>query len=186
MKKALKKIDSFVLALGEAAVGILLLINPVGFTVAIIVGIGFLLALMGVLSVLAYFRTEPEEAAKGQSLMKGLFALAGGAFCIFRSDWFIVTFPLLAILYGIVILATGIAKVQWAVDMLRLKRKQWYFPALGAAITLTAAMVVLGNPFGTTAVLWMFTAISLIVEAVFDLVGMVLEGKGDDERREKR
>lgn len=64
MKKALKKIDSFVLALGEAAVGILLLINPVGFTVAIIVGIGFLLALMGVLSVLAYFRTEPEEAAK--------------------------------------------------------------------------------------------------------------------------
>lgn len=179
MKKVLKKIDSFILAIGEAAVGILLLINPVGFTVAIIAGVGLLLAVTGAVSILAYFRADPEEAAKGQSLMKGLCALGGGAFCIFRSDWFIAAFPLLAVLYGIVILVTGIAKVQWAVDMVRLKKKQWYFQALGAAITLIAAAVVLGNPFGTTAILWMFTAISLIVEAVVDLVGMVLEGKGE-------
>ena len=57
--------------------------------------------------------------------------------------------------------------------------KKWYFQVLSAAISLIAAAVVLGNPLGTTAVLWMFTAISLIVKAVVDLVGMVLEGKGE-------
>ncbi len=47
-------------------------------------------------------------------------------------------------------------------------------------LTLIVAVVVLRNPFATTAVLWTFTAVSLIVEAVVDLLGLVFEGKGID------
>ena len=180
MKKILQKFGSIILALGEVLVGVLLLIDPAGFTVGIIAGVGMLLTALGVFLVRAYFKADPEEAAMGQNLMKGLGALTGGIFCIFRSDWFIVTFPLLAMFYGIIILITGIMKVQWAVDMVRLKKKLWYFPAAGAALTLIVAVVVLRNPFATTAVLWTFTAVSLIVEAVVDLLGLVFEGKGID------
>ena len=152
--------------------GILLLINPLGFTAGIIAGIGMLLTALGTLWVLGYFREEPLEAVKGQKLTKGLCAFAGGAFCIFKYEWFIATFPLLTILYGIGILLTGITKVQWAVDMLRMKVKLWYYAAISAAVTLLVAMVILMDPFTTTAVLWNFIAVGLIVEAVADILAM--------------
>ena len=180
MRKLLKKFDSFIMALGEVLVGILLLVDPVRFTTAIIIGVGILLAVYGGLSVYAYFRSAPEEAARGQDLTKGLCVLAGAAFCIFRSEWFSMTFPLLTMLYGVGILVTGLAKVQWAVDMLRMKMKLWYFPAAGAALTLIVAGVIIQNPFETTEILWTFAGIALIVEAVVDLLGLVYEGKGPE------
>lgn len=177
MKKLKEKLVNVIMALGEVLVGILLLIDPLGFTAGIITGIGILLIALGTITTLGYFKAEPLEAVKGQKLTKGLCALAGGAFCIFQSDWFIVTFPLLTILYGVGILLTGITKVQWAVDMLRLKIKEWYYAAVSAAVTLAVAMVILMNPFATTAVLWTFIAVSLIVEAVIDVLAIFFSGK---------
>ena len=71
MKKILQKFGSIILALGEVLVGVLLLIDPAGFTVGIIAGVGMLLTALGVFLVLAYFKADPEEAAMGQNLMKG-------------------------------------------------------------------------------------------------------------------
>lgn len=181
MKKWKDKLVNIIMALAEVLVGVLLLIDPLGFTAGIITGIGILLIVLGTIATLGYFKAEPLEAVKGQKLTKGLCALAGGAFCIFQSDWFIVTFPLLTILYGVGILLTGITKVQWAVDMLRLKIKVWYYAAVSAAVTLAVAVVILMNPFATTAVLWTFIAISLIVEAAVDIVAIFFAGKKAEE-----
>lgn len=181
MKNLKENFANIIMALGEILVGILLLIDPLGFTAGIIKGIGILLVALGTIGVLSYFKEEPLEAIKGQKLTKGLCALAGGVFFIFRSDWFIVTFPLLTILYGAGILFTGITKVQWAVDMLRLKIKVWYYAAASAAVTLVAALVILMNPFATTAVLWTFIAAALIVEAVVDILAIFFSGKNKEE-----
>ena len=54
MKKILQKFGSIILALGEVLVGVLLLIDPAGFTVGIIAGVGMLLTALGVFLVLAY------------------------------------------------------------------------------------------------------------------------------------
>lgn len=177
MKNWKDKLVNMIMALGEVLVGILLLIDPLVFTAGIITGIGMLLIALGTIWTLAYFKAEPLEAVKGQKLVKGLCAFTGGAFCIFQSNWFIVTFPLLTILYGVGILLTGITKVQWAVDMLRLKVGIWYWAAISAAVTLVAALVILMNPFATTAVLWIFIAIALIVEAVLDILSIFFSGK---------
>ena len=181
MKLIRERLVNILMAAGEILVGILLLINPLGFTAGIIAGIGMLLTALGTLWVLGYFREEPLEAVKGQKLTKGLCAFAGGAFCIFKYEWFIATFPLLTILYGIGILLTGITKVQWAVDMLRMKVKLWYYAAISAAVTLLVAMVILMAPFTTTAVLWNFIAVGLIVEAVADILAMFFSAKRHKE-----
>lgn len=181
MKKWKDKLMNILMALGEILVGILLLIDPLKFTAGIITGIGILLIALGTITTLGYFKAEPVEAMKGQKLTKGLCALVGGAFCIFQSDWFIVTFPLLTILYGVGILLTGITKVQWAVDMLRLKIKLWYYAAISAAVTLVAATVILLNPFTTTAVLWTFIAVSLIIEAIVDILAIFFSGKRQEQ-----
>ena len=168
----------------EILVGVLLLINPVGFTSGIIIGAGLVLILLGIVCVIKYFRAEPEEAAKSQNLMKGLIALLAGIFCALRSEWFVVTFPVITLIYGVVILITGLGKVQCAVDILRKKKPKWFLGALSALVSIACGLVIITAPFSTTAVLWMFTGIGLIVDACFDILALIFTNKKPAEADE--
>lgn len=178
--KALKQNgNTIVMFLIETVVGILLLVDPLKFTSGIIIISGIALMICGLVSAIQYFRSAPQEAAVGQLLAKGIIFLLAGAFCTFDSEWFIVTFPIIAILYGIGILLMGIGKLQTSVDLLRLKNKKWWWSAISAAISVLCALVIILNPFTTTVVLWQFTGISLLVEAVFDIITLVVSRKNN-------
>lgn len=170
MKQKSSEINKLILALCELILGVVLLINPVGFTSAIIIILGILLFVAGILSTIRYFKETPEEAAKGQNLTYALLEMIAGLFCMFKSNWFIVTFPLLTVLYGVITLITGVSKVQWTVDFIRIKADKWFLAAISAVITIVCAVVILCNPFSSTMVLWTFIAITLIAEAVFDVI----------------
>ena len=174
MKSLKENTNAIILSLFEIAVGILLLINPIGFTTGIITAAGILLLLSGIAAIIRYFRMNPKEASVSQTLLKGLVCLTVGGFCTFKSPWFVATFPLLTMVYGAVILLTGLAKVQWTVDMLRMKKEKWFLPAIGAVMSIFLSGVILSDPFGSTAILWTFTAVSLILEAVYDIVILIV------------
>ncbi len=179
--KALKQNgNAILLCVMEVVAGGLLLIDPVGFTAGIIIAAGIALMISGLLHVIRYFRCSPEEAAVGQLLMQGLIALLAGAFCAFDPGWFILTFPVIAILYGIAVLIGGLSKVQLTVDMLRVKNSKWWWGAISAAISIVCALVIINNPFSSSVALWWFTGISLIVEAIFDLVTLIVGRKNND------
>ena len=171
------------MSLVELIIGILLLINPVGFTSGIIVTLGIVLMIVGISTILRYFWTDAVEASVRQLLAKGLILLLSGAFCTFCSRWFLVTFPILTWIYGVVILITGITKLQWTVDMIRMKRSRWFFVAISAAASILCGTVILKNPFVSTAAVWMFIGISLIVEAAFDMIGSIF---GDRDRKPQK
>lgn len=174
MKTLKQNANSIIISLFEILVGILLLIDPIGFTSGIIITFGIILIFIGIISIIKYFRTSPETAMKSRLLLVGLIALMTGLFCTFKSHWFVATFPLLTILYGVAILITGLGKVQWAVDMLRLKKRRWFLPAISAVLSLICAAVILMNPFTSTTILWTFTGVTLIIESVFDIIAMFL------------
>ena len=88
-----------------------------------------------------------------------------------------VTFPLLTVLYGILTLVSGVSKVQWAVDMLRAKQKYWFVEVISAVLTIICAILILTNPFTSTAFLWTFIGVSMIVEAVVDVIAFFLGRK---------
>lgn len=166
-------VGKLILCLCEIIVGVLLLINPVGFTKGILIAAGALLAVAGIGWIIGYLRADPLTAQLGQGLVKGICSMLAGAFCILRSEWFIATFPIFTIVYGIIVLVTGVVRIQWAADMIRMKFGRWYIAAIGAAVSLILAAVILINPFETTAIIWMFIAISLIAEAVADFVILI-------------
>lgn len=177
MKKTISGNSNLFMSVVEIVIGILLLINPVGFTSGIIVAFGIVMMLMGVGQIIKYFATEAEEAAEGGKLARGiLFAVLGG-FCAFKSGWFIATFPVITILYGVLILVAGVSKLQKAVDMARVKQNYWFIALIGALLTLVFAILILANPFASTAVLWSFIGITLIVEAVMDVVTFIFAKK---------
>ncbi len=177
MKTLKQNGNVIIMCIMEAAAGILLLVNPVGFTAGIIIAAGIALIIDGLLNVIRYFRSSPEESAAGQLLARGLLTLLAGAFCAFQSEWFIVTFPMIAILYGVAVLIGGLSKIQITMDMLRAKNPKWWWGALSAVISIVCAFVIIKNPFSSTVVMWWFTGISLLVEAVFDAVTLLLRRK---------
>lgn len=169
--------NNILLCLFEVIVGILLLIEPVSFTTGIIVAAGVVLAIAGIVSIIRYFRTEPQEAALSRSLANGLICVVAGVFCALKSHWFVATFPVLTIVYGVAILLAGLQKVQLTIDLLRFKRRKWFLAAISAVLSIVCSIVILSSPFASTAALWMFTGISLIVEAVVDLVSMIFNAR---------
>ncbi len=177
MKKLRENYESLLMSLCEVAVGILLLIKPASFTSFIIITLGVILTVRGIMSIIAYFRATPEVAAREHNLSSGVIYLAIGLFAMFRSGWFIAAFPVLTFLYGIMIMFAGLIKIQWVADCIRLKKKQWVLELISAALSLACAAVIIKNPFSSTVVLWTFTAVSLIVEAVFDMVAVFFEGR---------
>lgn len=177
MNKLDRNIETIVACILEVIVGILLIINPIGFTSGIIVGLGIAMAVLGVISIVGYFRTEPEEAEKKNGLFKGLLFSVGGLFCIFRPTWLVAVFPLFTVFYGILILILGFRKIQWAIDMLRRKQKYWFVALIGAILSLVFAILILINPFASTAILWTFIAVSLIIEAVADILTLIFKRK---------
>ena len=177
MKFLKRNAHVILLCLFEALIGVLLVVDPIGFTSGIIIAFGIALLAAGLICTVGYFRTDSVEAALRGTLVKGLAMLLTGAFCILNPTWFIATFPLLTILYGVVILFAGLSKVQWAIDALRLKTGRWFLPAISAVVSIICGFVVLSNPFASTLLLWMFTGISLIIEAVLDVV-VLFFGRG--------
>lgn len=180
-----KNLISIFICIFEMVVGVLLLVDPVMFTSGIIMGGGIVLIVLGVLFIMKYFRAEPAVAAKEQTLVKGLALILGGVFFVMNASWFLTLFPLLSILYGAVILIVGLSKIQAAVDLIRVKNEQWFWNAISAVITLICAAIILAKPFASTAVLWIFTGVVLIVEAGFDIVTIFLTNYTLKERKEE-
>ncbi len=179
MKTLKEHANAIILCIIEVVVGILLLVDPVGFTAGIIIAVGVALMVGGLLNVIRYFKSSPEEAAVGQLLMQGLVSLLAGGFCALNPGWFILTFPVIAILYGVAVLVGGVSKIQITVDMLRAKNSKWWWGAISAALSIVCALVIIRNPFSSSVALWWFTGISLIVEAVFDLVTLIMSRRDD-------
>ena len=177
MKTLRQSGNSIIMCVIEALLGILLLVDPLGFTAGIIIAVGIALMVGGIFNVIRYFRTTPEEAVVGQLLMRGLVSLLAGGFCVFHPQWFTITFPVIAVLYGIIVLISGLSKVQIAVDMLRFKNSKWWWGAISAAVSIICALVIIKNPFSSTVVLWWFAGLSLIAEAVFDVVTLIMSRK---------
>lgn len=179
------KLAPIIVAVCEALVGVLLLVSPARFTAGIITALGALLILGGIVAIVRYFRGTPAEGVLGQGLAKGLVALLAGLFCVLNSSWFLATSALMTMLYGLGTLILGIGKVETTVDLLRLKNKAWMWSAIGAAVTILCAGIILLNPFRVTSVLWTFTGVSLIAEAVLDLLAVCLPDKLAADNPEK-
>ena len=182
MKAFGESVAGFSLCIIELIAGILLLLNPVKFTSAVIIGVGITLVILGLIEVVNYFRMSAQVAALGQMLTKGMILILAGIVCAVRWEWFLVTFPALTIVYGILFLLTGISKIQLTIDMVRLKNSRWSLAAGNAAVTLICAMIILRDPFASTEVLWLFTGAVLVGVSIFDLAVAILRknARGDD------
>ena len=73
MKKLREKGIGVVFPLCEIVIGILLLVDPVGFTTGILMAMGILLILLGIVNIVGYFRSTRRRAFWGKSCPRGFW-----------------------------------------------------------------------------------------------------------------
>lgn len=173
MRNFKKNFKNILLCLFELITGLLIVINSTGFNKVVIAITGFGLILSGLLQVIRYYQAEPQAAAHKKYLMKGLLLLSTGCFCAFRTNWFLHVLPSFSFLLGVGIFVIGLTKIQTAMDMVRMDRKQWYYSFIGAAVSLACAATVLNGPAATKKILWIFTGIILVLVAIADIAMLV-------------
>lgn len=165
----------------ELVVGFLLIISPDAFTRGIIISFGVLLMLFGVVSIIQYFRTEPQMAALQKKLAQGVGSLVMGLVLGIRSQWFVEFFPMLTSLYGIALLAVAIVKLQRIVDFLRLKQRGWYLEGIGTLLLTISGILLLVNPFTTVKYVWTLIAVVLFADAALTLATIIVSSRKKEE-----
>ena len=162
-------------------VGMLLLINPVTFAVVLIRITGALLIVWGAFDFFRYFRTSPEEAAKGSNFYSGMTLSAVGIFCLFGADWFIKVFPVLAVLYGLFEIFVSFRLFQRMMDSMRQKRPLWYFKGITAGVTFIFGMIIVCNPEMTMINVWVFTGVTMMIEGILNAVTAIILSKPKEQ-----
>lgn len=167
-----KNLMNLILCLAELVVGILLLVNPEGFTQAIVMALGAVVVVLGVLNVIRYFKAGAMEAAMDHRMAYGLGELALGAFFLTQSGWLVGMFKTLTRLYGVAVLLLALIRIQQFVDARRLKLPRGgMISGITALFTLAYAAMILFMPETT----WIFIGIMLLIEAVMDILILILE-----------
>ncbi len=177
MKDKIKKISvSLFLAVGELVLGLLLLIDPVGLTSAVIIGAGVLLLLAGAYSLYLYIRLPREDAAKTWKLALAAGLLAFGLSAVINQKWLVQILGTLTTLYGVIIMVSAFMKLQMAVDAFRGKRPFWYLMALSFLASGVLCTLLFIRVMGENTV-WIFNGIVLILLAVLEAAYYILGRK---------
>ena len=93
---------------------------------------------------------------------------------IWKADWITGNLKYLAVIYGGAAIFVGFLKLQWTVDMARLKTGLWQSGAVSALLSIVLGVVVLAY---AKKALWVFAGVSLIVTAVSTLLTIFLKPK---------
>ncbi len=141
-----------------------------GFIICIALGI--IMCAFGVLRFISYFAKSKEEAVGSFAIVQSTALLGFGILFIIATD---PIRTLLNILLGIILIISGVLKLQYAVDLIRLKAKLWWISFLGAVLTIALGIIIF--IFYGAAWLMLFTGISFMVNGVVDLAIVLILDK---------
>lgn len=157
----------------EVYAGVRLLTDPEGFTNSVIIIFGIVMVVIGVISLIRALRAKSYGVPSTLGLVGALVDLAIGIVCLVFSKNVIKLFPVLAMIYGIFMVIMGINKMrQWAV-LHDFKVPRAWILLVSAILSIVLGIIIFLNPFTTTEVVWMWTAIFLIVTGVIDLFALI-------------
>lgn len=177
MKFFKENLHTIIMILFQVIIGVLLLINPDTFTRAVLTAFGVVMLIIGVTHVIKYFKRKDESLFPALRLTAGIISLIIGVIFTFFTSLIMGVFSLIAVIYGIILLVSGVFKMQ---DFFQAKKYKPYVPVvifLSAAVSVILGLIIIINPFETTLLVFRFAGISMLVGAVTDIITLILIGK---------
>ena len=172
LKRAVQSVrkDLIWIAFVLIAAGVLFLVFPDSCSKIICYLIGGALLIGGVVSIVTYLKYGRDEPFSSFGLVRGTALVVIGVFILINPE-FLIGF--LSSILGIVLIIDGTLKLQYAVDLLRLKISGWMAVLILALAAVVFGVLILFNPFATARTLMYFIGISLVIDGVSDLGTML-------------
>lgn len=170
VKKLFSYLTLVVFIFFEVYAGVRLLTAPVDFTNSVVFLFGIVMLIIGVVNVIRALQVKSRSQLPYRlGLFGGIIDIIIGVLCVFLTKNVIALFPVLVMIYGIIMVVAGINKIR---NYLILKdfgvHRSWLI-VLSAVVSIILGVIVFLNPFTATEVAWTYTGIFLIVEGVIDL-----------------
>ena len=161
----------------ELLFGILLLIDPEGLTKTLIIIFGIILMIIGIIYLIRYFVDRKNNLDPSAfTIVFAIISIILGIICTFLTNVVMGIFPVLAVVYGIFLIISGIYKLKIFFDVRRMNLPVSFFTVCSAVISIILGVLIIIHPFDAVMTVWIFTGIALIVEAIIDIIALVMEG----------
>lgn len=167
-----QKIKSGVMISGVVLViaGIVLLFFPEAMTKTIAYVTVVVLILMGIGQIIGYLCSEPGRGSFRGGMAAGICLLIAGILIYFRAEAVISIIP---IILGVIIVISGIARLQQAVDLARMKAQRWSTVLATAILNIILGGVIVFNPFSTVMTLLRFVGVGMIYSGISDIIATI-------------
>lgn len=155
-----------VLALIVMVLGICLIVWP-GISAGVLCNLfGIVLLIVGAVRILCYFQRGFSALWHRYELPLGLLDALLGVYFFTRPGNVLLLLP---VVVGIMILVDSVFKLQMALELKRALVRQWWSVLLLSIISILAAAVLIGNPFGGAVTLVIYLGISLVIDSIQSL-----------------
>ena len=156
-------------ALVVIAIGVLFVLKPGTSGTWICYIVGAALCVSGVVLFITYFLGDFQKSFGSFDLVWGAALLLCGVYILVRPS---LLYGLLTTAFAIFLVVDGVLKLQYAIDLYRMKAKGWWFVLAVALVMGVLGVVALFNPFATMVTLMTFLGITLIADGVMDLLSI--------------
>lgn len=175
-----------VTAVMSLLLGAAFLVKPVMVYTYCGYGLGGLVALAGLIYIIIYFARKPVGGEYRSEFAIGLMAFLAGAYVaagglLTGSSGTSITFANIIRILGVLIAADGIMKLQYALDVARMKYPKWWIGLITAVLGLALGVVTvmgityeLGTDMLGSSGGMMMLGIVIAVNGVLDLVSMIV------------
>ena len=156
-------------ALVVIAIGVLFVLKPGTSGTWICYIVGAALCVSGVVRFITYFLGDFRKSFGSVDLVWGAALLLCGVYILVRPS---LLYGLLTTAFAIFLVVDGVLKLQYAIDLYRMKAKGGWFVLAVALVMGVLGVVALFNPFATMVTLMTFLGITLIADGVMDLLSI--------------
>jgi uncharacterized membrane protein HdeD (DUF308 family) len=147
-------------------IGVLFIAFPSSSGTIICYATGIVLCVWGIILMISYFATDNTVAFGSFGLVQGATLVILGAGILIWPDFLK---GMLTLAFGLLIIADAVLKLQYAIDLMRIKASGWLAVLIVAVAMAVFGLVAVWNPFQTATVLTIFIGAVLIVDGVADL-----------------
>lgn len=173
MSKFLRIAGLCIFFLFEVYAGLQLINDPVTFTNNVIIVFGIIMLIIGVLSLIRALRAKSSGLAHRLTLFGAVLDLIIGVVCVAGSKYIVDMIPVLAMVYGFIMVIMGINKVRNYAVLRDLGFRRSWLVLLSALLTIVLGAIIFLNPFLATELVWTYIGVFLIVEGVMDLIAFL-------------
>ncbi|MCQ2522190.1 MAG: DUF308 domain-containing protein [Lachnospiraceae bacterium] len=154
--------------------GLILVIWPRKVQEFIMTVVAAAIMMIGIFYIIQYLRKDVRKDFYRKDLTTGIFAIILGVLAFIRGDMIAAVVPTVL---GIVVLYSGVAKLQNAFDLLRMNANTWIPVMVSAGINIVFAVLMIIKPEMFNDMLFMFLGIGLLFGGITDLLSMLFFNK---------